>query len=147
MRAFKAPPWGLGQPGIWLVFAIAMSLMGAKTANATDPTCLTKEEARQKFPKAHLYWHTQHRCWDATPPGRANRADYKRRISTIGQAVAAPIPQYRVVIPPDPVRVVIPPDPPPVKRSFTPWDERVDGAFARARDGAKDGEEDLRLGR
>jgi hypothetical protein len=132
MRApFKAPSQVLGRLGIGLVIAAAISLMGSKTAYATDPTCLTKAEARQKFPKAHLYWHTQHRCWDATPTWRANRADYKRRVSTVGQAVPAPMPQVRLVIPPAPV---------PVRTSFTPWDERVEGAFARAQDSGKVGE-------
>src|SRR5262245_9689951 len=27
-------------------------------------SCLTIQEARAKWPKAHLYWHTEHRCWD-----------------------------------------------------------------------------------
>ena len=26
--------------------------------------CLTKEEARSRWPTTHLYWHTEHRCWD-----------------------------------------------------------------------------------
>src|SRR5262245_60678364 len=27
-------------------------------------SCLTHSEARAKWPKEHLYWHTEHHCWD-----------------------------------------------------------------------------------
>lgn len=26
--------------------------------------CLSKAEARSKWPKAHLFWHTAEKCWD-----------------------------------------------------------------------------------
>jgi hypothetical protein len=116
----------LGKLGPWLVFAVLICMLAATTASnaeATDPTCLTKAEARQKFPKVHLYWHTQHRCWDATPPSRANRAQY-RRGSTVGKAVEAPGTRYQPVIPPAPV---------PAKRSFIPWEERIESTSVRAR--------------
>ena len=113
--------------GPWLVFAAVIGLTAAVTANAaqaTDPTCLTKAEARKKFPKAHLYWHTQHRCWDATPTWRASRANYKRRL-TVEHAMEAPPTRYRVMNAPTDVSA---------KTAFTPWDERVEGAFAEARE-------------
>jgi hypothetical protein len=131
MRAFKAAAQVLGEHGLWVVYPVAIGLIAtiaAKPANATDPTCLTKAEARQKFPKAHLYWHTQHRCWDATPTSRANRAHYKRGL-TVGQAIEAPRPRYQVVIP----RISV-----PATGSFSPWDERVQGAFAPANHGEED---------
>jgi len=31
---------------------------------ARAETCLSKAEARAKWPKAHLYWHTGDHCWD-----------------------------------------------------------------------------------
>ena len=131
MRAFKATAQVFGEHGLWLVCAVVVGLIAmisAKPAKATDPTCLTKAEARQKFPKAHLYWHTQHRCWDATPTWRANRKQYKRHL-TVGQASETPRPQYRVVIPRTSV---------PATGLFNPWDERVEGAFGRADRGEED---------
>lgn len=38
-----------------------------------SPYCMTKEEARAKWPKEHLYWHTENRCWDATRGWTASR--------------------------------------------------------------------------
>jgi hypothetical protein len=34
---------------------------------------MTKEEARAKFPRDHLYWHTAQRCWDNNSARRATR--------------------------------------------------------------------------
>jgi hypothetical protein len=128
----KAAARVLTELGGWLILAVLIGLIAAiaaKTAKAaTDPTCLTKAEARQKFPKAHLYWHTQHRCWDATPPSRANRAQYKRPVK-VGQVMPVPRPQPRPQY-----WVVIPLTYVPAKGSFTPWDERVDGAFVQAKE-------------
>lgn len=41
---------------LWLVFAAA--------AADTNPPCLTKEQARAKWPKEYIYWHGANRCWD-----------------------------------------------------------------------------------
>ena len=35
-----------------------------------DQTCLTREQARAKYPKQYLYWHTEHHCWDNRPGRR-----------------------------------------------------------------------------
>lgn len=54
--------------GLAAISAIALvSLL--QTANAT-PSCMTQDEARVKYPRAHLFWHTAKRCWDNVPPGR-----------------------------------------------------------------------------
>lgn len=31
---------------------------------AASPECMTKSEARQAHPRAHLFWHGSRRCWD-----------------------------------------------------------------------------------
>lgn len=49
---------------LWLVFA------NAAIAADNNPPCLTKEQARAKWPKEIIYWRTIHRCWGITPPGR-----------------------------------------------------------------------------
>jgi hypothetical protein len=36
-----------------------------------NPHCLTKEQARAKFPNGVIYWHTANRCWNDVAPGRA----------------------------------------------------------------------------
>jgi len=43
---------------VWLVFANAAS------AADNNAPCLTKEQARAKYPGQWLYWHTANRCWD-----------------------------------------------------------------------------------
>jgi hypothetical protein len=53
---------------IALIAAIGILLIAAIAAGAT-PACMSKAEARAKFPRAHLYWHTLDRCWD-NQPGR-----------------------------------------------------------------------------
>ena len=41
---------------LWLVFAAV--------AADNNPPCLTKEQARARYPGAWLYWHSANRCWD-----------------------------------------------------------------------------------
>ena len=50
------------------ISAIALVFL-LQTANAT-PSCMTQDEARVKFPRAHLYWHGPKHCWTtcARPP-------------------------------------------------------------------------------
>ncbi len=36
-----------------------------------NPHCLTKEQARAKFPNGVIYWHTANHCWNDVAPGRA----------------------------------------------------------------------------
>jgi hypothetical protein len=48
---------------VTIVVAIAITLIVIAAA-AAAPACMTQAEARAMFPRAHLYWHTLHRCWD-----------------------------------------------------------------------------------
>lgn len=52
------------------VWAIVDVAFGAD-AVTFNPHCLTKEQARQKFPKQTIYWHTANHCWNDVAPGRA----------------------------------------------------------------------------
>lgn len=49
---------------LWLVFAAA--------AADNNPPCLTKEQARAKWPKDYIYWHGANRCWDNISVKRAH---------------------------------------------------------------------------
>jgi hypothetical protein len=46
-----------------IIFLVVLALAGAFAADI-DPGCLTRAQAKAKWPKAWLYWHTQHHCWD-----------------------------------------------------------------------------------
>lgn len=43
------------------IWAIVDVVLGA------DVDCMTKEQARTKYPKQVIYWHTAKRCWNNTP--------------------------------------------------------------------------------
>ena len=45
---------------MWLIFGTAF---GADNA----PPCLSKAEARAKWPQQIIYWHTINHCWDNVP--------------------------------------------------------------------------------
>lgn len=86
------------------VWAIADAVFGAAhAADNYNPHCLTKEQARTKFPKQTIYWHTADRCWNDVAPGRAvNRIAKGPRQDTpldaLGNATArrsAPVTQER----------------------------------------------------
>jgi hypothetical protein len=50
---------------IWFAVAAFVILALFTGARAADNVrCLTKAEARAKWPKAHLYWHGADHCWD-----------------------------------------------------------------------------------
>lgn len=53
-------------------------LIAIVIAAGASPSCMTQAEARVKFPRAHLYWHTLHHCWDDR--GRAARKTDRRPI-------------------------------------------------------------------
>jgi hypothetical protein len=44
---------------VWLIFSGA--------AKGADIDCLSKAEARAKFPNQVIYWHTANHCWDNVP--------------------------------------------------------------------------------
>jgi hypothetical protein len=54
------------------IIVVAVSL--ASVPALASPSCMTQSEARQKFPKEHLWWHGPNRCWSATPPSRQRLA-------------------------------------------------------------------------
>jgi hypothetical protein len=56
---------------ILAVFAAVAILIIAIIAAHGSPSCMTRAEARAQFPRAHLYWHTLHHCWDNQAGGRA----------------------------------------------------------------------------
>jgi hypothetical protein len=61
------------------VVAAACILIIAVIAARGSPSCMTMAEARAKYPRAHLYWHTLHHCWDnhaarVTRERKTNRA-------------------------------------------------------------------------
>lgn len=55
--------------------AILALLLLPSQAMAADntPPCLSREQAKAKYPGAHLYWHTINRCWDNIPVTRGRR--------------------------------------------------------------------------
>jgi hypothetical protein len=54
------------------IIVVAVSLVSVPAM--ASPSCMTQSEARQKFPKEHLWWHGPNRCWSATPPSRQRLA-------------------------------------------------------------------------
>jgi hypothetical protein len=48
---------------------LALSILLSSTAYAS-PTCLSKGEARDRWPTTHLYWHGEDHCWDNRQGGR-----------------------------------------------------------------------------
>lgn len=46
-----------------IVFILAIMLIMATRVYASE-ACMTKAEARSKWPTAHLYWHTAEKCWN-----------------------------------------------------------------------------------
>lgn len=59
---------------IWLLFG------GVAHSAGADSSCLTKEEARAKYPKQILFWRTANHCWGiervAPTPNRRLKGDY-----------------------------------------------------------------------
>lgn len=70
-----------------LMAAIGILLIAAITAGAA-PACMTQAQARAKFPKAHLYWHTLHHCWDNQPRQRRTRPSREPDGATARPALA-----------------------------------------------------------
>jgi hypothetical protein len=45
-----------------MVAAVAVAIIGIGAARG-GPICLTKKEARELWPRRHIYWYSKHRCW------------------------------------------------------------------------------------
>ena len=43
--------------------ALILMLLWVSTAAPAAGICLSKKDARQLWPKAHLYWYSKHHCW------------------------------------------------------------------------------------
>lgn len=43
---------------IWVIVDVAFG---------ADVDCMSKDQARARYPKQVIYWHTAHRCWDNIP--------------------------------------------------------------------------------
>jgi hypothetical protein len=52
-----------------VVFALLFLAVWAvmEVAFGADVDCMSKEQARAKYPKQVIYWHTSKRCWNNTP--------------------------------------------------------------------------------
>jgi hypothetical protein len=58
-----------------LLLATLMLITVILIGVANGATCLSKVEARAKWPNKHLTWSSGHRCWH---DGRYSRKDFKR---------------------------------------------------------------------
>jgi hypothetical protein len=43
--------------------ALILMLLWASTAAPAASICLSKKDARQLWPKQHIYWYSKHHCW------------------------------------------------------------------------------------
>ena len=87
--------------------AIAIIIVGLTSMAYGATVCMSKSEARAKWPKSHLYWHggADGRCWDNRRGG--NRYRNIKRDAGIMRAQAPTV---------DPVRV---------EPTTTPWKDEV----------------------
>lgn len=53
-----------------LLTAVIVVALGVWAVLGADVGCLTKDQARAKWPGAWLYWHGSSRCWDNQRGGR-----------------------------------------------------------------------------
>lgn len=141
--------WLLAFPAkfeLLLVTILILSIVLVAVASGS-PSCMTKEEARKKYKTAHLYWHTEHHCWDDTSGrGRHRQPQQRRHYDDPGLTLAKSTPG----LPPDPsgntaqhfgrILVIMLPYETVywwmwlqgLDRSmvFTPWEYRIAGVFS-----------------
>ena len=43
--------------------ALILMLLWVSTAAPATGICLSKKDARQLWPKQHIYWYSKHHCW------------------------------------------------------------------------------------
>ena len=134
------------------IAALVASLPPSSPATSADadPPCLTREQARAKYPGAYLYWRTAQRCWygrtasspaprvrNVALPGRT--VDGNGSMARSASAQAGPPIVYPDLIPGAPVGgnlltpesatkwpLLIDID---EQRPFSPWGERINGQF------------------
>lgn len=58
-----------------IVFALIFIAIWAvvEVAFGADVDCMSKEQARSKYPKQVIYWHTANRCWNNIPARKVSR--------------------------------------------------------------------------
>ena len=68
---------GLGLVVFGLLFVAIWAMMSAAFGADSAAPCLTKEQARAKWPKEWIYWHGMNHCWDNVrgTANTANKAD------------------------------------------------------------------------
>src|SRR5262245_45020600 len=71
--------------------AILMILLSAGSVEGEAQKCLTQSEARSKWPKSHLYWHTSQRCWDNRTGSNRNFLPRPKKRDPIVNSFAAKI--------------------------------------------------------
>ena len=55
---------GMAAWAVYGAYRAAELVVGSAIAADNDRACLTKEQARAKWPKDYLYWHGVNHCWD-----------------------------------------------------------------------------------
>jgi hypothetical protein len=129
-----------------LVAGLALFLMVLWISTAAPAAvCLTKQEARELWPKQHIYWYSKDRCWsNRRGPPRNLKMDPIR--NSLAQAKKEPAPPERVYRwdeynPIDAMadrEIFFEPKPFPLWRSISVWDPyvfadlwavRINGAF------------------
>jgi hypothetical protein len=109
----------------WMVSAIlvlaALLLMAMARAS---PSCMTKNEARRHWPRAHIYWHGPGHCWDNRKGRRREYRDpvFSKKVATVSFHAPDPAPEpvYRPM--------TFAPDIDANLR-FLPWEQRIAGSF------------------
>jgi len=88
---FRQMEWIFWAGIISLLVLIGVIMIGSWKALGADndPPCLTKEQARAKYPGQWLYWHTASRCWDnintRSAHARATAAAFKSKPAVWGK--------------------------------------------------------------
>jgi hypothetical protein len=84
----------------------------ALASNGAEAGCLSKSEARKLWPRAHLYWHTEAHCWDASRKSEPSRKSQATAESNQGVEDGKP-PGVAARKPPAPPIVALSGDEPP----------------------------------
>lgn len=71
------------------IAAMVLAMLTIAAPSRASDSCMTRDEARQRFSTSRLYWHGADHCWDATSPRGLRRA--ARNKQTAKQA--PPVPQ------------------------------------------------------
>lgn len=74
----ETPAWDLSWL-LWVAILAAVTFLFSIAALSADVerSCLTKSQARAKWPTKHLYWHGMDHCWDATSRKRRPKIKYR----------------------------------------------------------------------